>query len=121
MNLTLPLAFGMTKHEVRSVPAEKMVAATDYRHALKLCISLSKYKHNHELLACDLDMKGSHFSKCLNGTFHFPGDKIPVIEKLCGNTAITQWLASQHNATLHVETLEEKVKRLEAELAKVAA
>jgi hypothetical protein len=63
----------------------------------------------------------TQFSKIINGAFHLPTDKIPVIEKLCGNSAMTQWLASQHGAQLKFETLEEKVVRLEKELARVAA
>lgn len=116
MNTPLPLLFGMSKHSVK--PAEKSELTTKtFRGALQTCIELSKYKHNHSLLAADLEMPASQLSKCLNGSFHFPGDKVPILERLCGNTSVTQWFAAQHNATLHIKTVEEKLAECEAKLA----
>jgi len=117
MNSSLPLAFGMSKHDLKPVDTEQLTAKT-YREALATCIDLSKYKHNKALLAADLDMPASQLSKCLSGSFHFPGDKVPILERLCGNTAVTQWFALQHGATLKVKTLEEKLAECEAKLAK---
>jgi len=73
--------------------------------------------------ACRIERK---FIRCHSHSFPFfaqvlLGDAIATIEKLCGNTAMTQWLAMQHGGSIHFETLQEKVARLEAELAKVAA
>ena len=124
MNSPLPLAFGVSKYTVK--PAEPCeLKAKTFRGALQTCIELSKYKHNHAMLAADLEMCASQLSKCLNGSFHFPGDKIPVLEKLCGNTSVTQWFAMKHNASLVIETVEQRLARenaeLRAQLAKVAA
>lgn len=120
MNYSLPLAFGMSKHDLKTVEPEQLTAKT-FNEALILCIALSKYKHNHKLLACDLDMCGSQLSKCLGGSFHFPGEKIPSLERLCGNMAVTQWFCLQHGATPHVKTDQEIIQELRAQLAKLAA
>ena len=120
MNSELPLSFGMTKHDLKTVDSEQLTCKT-FVNALATCIDLSKYKHNRKLLAADLDMCGSQLSKCLSGSFHFPGDKVPLLERLCGNTAVSQWFALQHGATLHVKTDAEVIAELRAQLAKVAA
>lgn len=117
MNSSLPLAFGMSKHDLKAVSPEQMVGATSYRNALSLCIDLSKYKHNRALLAADLDMQPSQLSKCISGSFHFPGDKVSELERLCGNTAVTQWFALQHGATLHYKSDAEIIKEQAEEIA----
>jgi DNA-binding transcriptional regulator YdaS (Cro superfamily) len=119
--MNLSLSFGMTNGELKSVEPSQLRAALDFKSAVALCIRLSPIKRTQNDLAALAGINPCQFSKVLNGKFHLPGDKIPVIERLCANTAITQWLAKQHSAQLHFETLEEKVARLEAELAKVAA
>jgi plasmid maintenance system antidote protein VapI len=119
--VNLSLSMGAVNGEILPVPDSEMRAATDFRSALALCIRLSRVRRTQNDLAMLAGINASQFSKIMGGSFHLPTDLIPVIERLCGNTAITQWLASQHGAQLKVETLEEKVVRLEAELARVAA
>ena len=121
MNNSLALAFGAVSGEVKPVDECQLRAAKTFKDAVKLCISLSPIKRTQSDLACLAGINACQFSKILKSDFHLPGDSIPVIEKLCGNTAITQWLALQHNATLHTETLEEKVARLERENAEYKA
>lgn len=121
MNSSLPLAFGMSKHELRSVAPEQLVGASSYRNALSLCIDLSKYKHNRALLAADLDMQPSQLSKCISGNFHFPGDKVSELERLCGNTAVTQWFALNHGATLHFKTADEIIREQAEEIKALRA
>lgn len=119
--MKLPLAFGMSNHAIKTVDPSEMNGATDFRKALSTCIDLSKYKHNHALLAADLEMTGSQLSKCLRGSFHFPGDKVPLLERLCGNTAVTQWFASQHGADIRIKTAEEKLAECQARLQELEA
>jgi len=121
MNNSLNLSFGAVSGDVKPASEAEIRAAKTFKDALRLCIKLAPVKRTQNDLALLAGINATQFSKIINGAFHLPTAKIPVIEKLCGNTAITQWLASQHGAELKFETLAEKVVRLEAELARVAA
>ena len=121
LNKSLPLAFGVSNGEVLAVDESQLKACKSFKDSLRLCMKLSRVKRTQSDLASQAGINVCQFSKILHSDFHLPGDAIAAIEKLCGNTAMTQWLALQHGATLHFETLQEKVIRLEAELAKVAA
>lgn len=125
MNSSLNLAFGMANGSVKPVLECELRGATDFRSAVQTCIRLSRIKRTQNDLAHLVGMNPTQFSKCINGPFHLPGDVIAKVESACGNTAITQWLALQHNATLKVESPEERLIRenaeLRAQLAKVAA
>jgi plasmid maintenance system antidote protein VapI len=115
--MNLPLSMGAMNGEVSTVAEGEMRAATDFKSALALCIRLSRVRRTQNDLAGLVGINATQFSKIMNGAFHLPTDKIPVIEKLCGNTAITQWLASQHGAQLHYKTPEQII----AEQAEVIA
>lgn len=121
LNKSLPLAFGASNGEVVTVDEGQLKACKFFKDSLRLCMKLSRVKRTQADLACQAGVNACQFSKILHSDFHLPGDAIATIEKLCGNTAMTQWLAMQHGATLHQETLQEKIIRLEAELAKRAA
>jgi len=121
MNSSLNLSFGMCCCEVLPVDEAQIKACKTFKDALRLCMKLSRVKRTQSDLASQAGVNACQSSKVLHGDFHLPGDSITQIEKLCGNTAMTQWLALQHGATIHFESLEEKVARLEAQLAKVAA
>jgi plasmid maintenance system antidote protein VapI len=81
-------------------------------------MKLSRVKRTQSDLASQAGVNACQFSKILHSDFHLPGDAIATIEKLCGNSAMTQWLAMQHGATLHIKTVEEKLAECEAKLAK---
>lgn len=119
--MKLPLSFGSISSEVKTVPDSELRAVKDFKDAIRLCIKLAPVRRIQNDVAALIGVNATQFSKVLNGSFHLPGDAITELEKVCQNTAITQFMASRHGATLHFETLEEKVQRLEAELAKVAA
>lgn len=124
MNKSLNLAFGMTSGVVTPVAETQLRAAKTFKDALKLCMKLSRVKRTQAALALEAGINACQFSKILHGDFHLPEDSIPLIEKLCGNCAMTQWLALQHGATLHVKSVEERLAEAEAKLAeyeKVAA
>lgn len=119
--MNLPLTLGVMNCEIRSIAPEQLRGVSCFLDALSLCIQVSRVKRTDANLSVEVGIHPAQFSRIRQGKAHLPTDKIPVIERLCGNTAITQWLASQHGASLKFESLEEKVARLEAELAKVAA
>ena len=118
MNKSLPLSFGASNGEVLPVDEAQLKACKSFKDTLRLCMKLSRVKRTQSDLASQAGINVCQFSKILHSDFHLPGDSITAIEKLCGNTAMTQWLASQHGATLHIKTTEEKLAECEAKLAK---
>lgn len=119
MNNSLPLAFGAVSGDVKPAPEGQLRAAKTFKDALRLCIKLSPVKRTQNDLAILAGINACQFSKILKSDFHLPGDSIAVIEKLCGNTAMTQWLALQHGAELHYKTAEEKLAEAQAEIARL--
>ena len=118
MNQSLNLSFGMCCCEVLPVDEAQIKTCKTFKDALRLCMKLSRVKRTQADLASQAGVNACQFSKILHSDFHLPGDAIATIEKLCGNTAMTQWLAMQHGATLHIKTVEEKLAECEAKLAK---
>ena len=118
MNQSLNLSFGMCCCEVLPVDEAQIKTCKTFKDALRLCMKLSRVKRTQSDLASQAGVNACQFSKILHSDFHLPGDAIATIEKLCGNTAMTQWLAMQHGATLHIKTVEEKLAECEAKLAK---
>jgi plasmid maintenance system antidote protein VapI len=121
MSNSLNLSFGMANGEVSPVEDCQLRAAKSFKDSLKLCIKLSRVKRTQADLASQAGINACQFSKIIHGDFHLPEDSIPLIERLCGNSAMTQWFALQHGATLHVKTDQEIIQELRAQLAKVAA
>ena len=117
MNKSLPLAFGASNGEVSTVDEGQLKACKFFKDSLRLCMKLSRVKRTQADLACQAGVNACQFSKILHSDFHLPGDAIATIEKLCGNTAMTQWLAMQHGATIHIKTDAEKLADCQAELA----
>ena len=116
----------MADGEIKAVDEAVIRAIGNFREALGVCIRLSRVKRTNNDLALLAGISPSLFSRILNGNTNKPysaanldGDKIPVIEKLCGNTAMTQWLALQHGAELHYKTAEEKLAEAQAEIARL--
>jgi plasmid maintenance system antidote protein VapI len=125
MNQSLNLSFGVSNGEVSTVDESQLKACKSFKDALRLCMKLSRVKRTQSDLALQAGINVCQFSKIIRADFHLPGDAIAVIEKLCGNTAMTQWLAMQHNAVIHIKTDAEKLADCQAEFAaykaKVAA
>ena len=125
MNQSLNLSFGAMNGQVSTVDESQLRGAKTFKDALKLCMKLSRVKRTQSDLASQAGINVCQFSKIIRADFHLPGDAIATIEKLCGNAAMTQWLALQHNATLHIKTDAEKLADCQAEFAaykaKVAA
>lgn len=92
-----------------------------FLEALGVCIQVSRVKRTDANLAVSSGIHPAQFSRIRQGKAHLPTDKIPVIEKLCGNTAITQWLASQHGAVLKVKTPDEIIREQAEVIAQLRA
>jgi plasmid maintenance system antidote protein VapI len=121
MNQSLNLSFGMCCCEVLPVDEAQIKTCKTFKDALRLCMKLSRVKRTQSDLASQAGVNACQFSKILHSDFHLPGDAIATIEKLCGNTAMTQWLAMQHGATLHVKTDAEIIQEQAEEIAQLRA
>lgn len=121
MSNSLNLAFGALNGDVIPVAEGQLRAATSFKDALRLCMKLSRVKRTQADLASQAGINACQFSKILHSDFHLPGDSIVLIEKLCGNSAMTQWLALQHGATLHVKTEAEIIQEQAIEIAQLRA
>jgi len=121
VNKTLNLSFGVVNGDVLPVEDDQLKAAKSFKDALRLCMKLSRVRRTQADLALQAGINVTQFSKIVRAGFHIPGDAIPRIEKLCGNTAITQWLAAQHGAQLHYKTPEQIIKEQAEVIARLQA
>jgi hypothetical protein len=121
MNNSLNLSFGVTNGEVLTVDESHLKACKSFKDALRLCMKLSRVKRTQADLALQAGINVCQFSKILHADFHLPGDSIAAIERLCGNTSMTQWLALQNGAVIHIKTDAEKLAECQAELAQLRA
>ena len=61
--------------------------------SVRLCVHLSNFSHER---ICDaLGIDRGHWSRIMQGRAHFPTNKLVDLQRLCGNTAPTQYLAAQ--------------------------
>lgn len=65
---------------------------TNVQEAIKLCIWRSRTHYTQNHLAELLGIDQGYFSRCLNGTGNFPPNKLPKLQELCGNYAVTQFM-----------------------------
>lgn len=96
---------------IEPVDDDLLALCGSFSDALKLCIQLSKVKRTDANLALEAGIHPAQFCRIRQGKAHLPGDALPAIERLCGNTAMTQWLAKQHNARLEYLTELEMLRR----------
>lgn len=122
--MKLPLSFGSVSGEIKTVPDSELRAVKDFKDAIRLCIKLAPVRRTQNDLAALIGVNATQFSKVLNGSFHLPGDAITELEKVCQNTAITQYQAAKHGATLHFKTpqeiIEEQAREIEQLKRRVA-
>jgi len=119
--MKLFLTMGAVGGGLDTAETSQIARIEHFTEALSLCIQISRVKRTDANLAVSAGIHPAQFSRIRQGKAHLPTEKIPVIERLCGNTAITQWLASQHGASLKFETPEEKIARLEKQIQEMVA
>lgn len=88
------------------VPPELLASAKTYRQAVRLCWSLRRAKGLTVTdLARDYGFTRQHASDYLNTDDRptrrsLPAEAISTFEEVCGNCAITQWLAQRLGLTV---------------------
>lgn len=86
-----------------------------FMDAVLLCWNTRRVKYLQNSASELLGIYAPHFGAILKGKKYLPGDKQIPFQVLCGNWAISQYLAKEAGHHLSVETLAAKVARLERE------
>lgn len=89
-----------------TVPRNLLAAVKTYRQAVRLCWALRRAKGMKATdLARDFEFNRQHVTDYLTDDDRrtrrsLPAERIKDFEDACGNSAITQWLASRQKFTL---------------------
>lgn len=89
-----------------SVVPPQHLAGMTYREAVRLCWQLRRIKKaTRAMLAAECDLYASHVSDYLHPDDEkhrrdLPAHAIPAFEAFCGNTAVSQWIASAARFTV---------------------
>lgn len=104
--MQIPLALMGRIDAPDTVPRSLLAAAKNYRQAVRLCWALRRAKGlKLSDLGREFGFTRQHVSDYLNEDDRptrrdLPAERIADFEAVCGNTAITQWLASRQRFTL---------------------
>lgn len=96
------------------VPTSMLALASSYREAVRVCWQLRRAKGlTVSDLAREFGFNRQHGSDYLNADDaptrrNLPPDLIALFEEVCGNTFITQWLASRQRLTVLEELQAER-------------
>lgn len=96
------------------VPPSMLKLARTYREAVRLCWTMRRAKGLKPTdLARDFGFTRQHVSDYLNGDDKpgrrdLPPERIKDFEDICGNAAITQWLAARQRLTILEEMQAER-------------
>jgi len=104
VQLQLPLLGRLDGPSV--VPSAYLKHVKTYRQAVRLCWALRRVHYMSQLqLAAEADLYFKHVSDYLAeddkpSRRSLPAEKIAAFQAVCGNTAITQFLAKRDNLTV---------------------
>lgn len=93
-------------HGPSVVPPEIVRCARSYRDAVRLCWQLRRVRRmTLRQLAAEAELPHQHISDYFNADDRrtrrdLPGQAVHVVEQVLGNTAISQWHASQAELTV---------------------
>lgn len=112
MQRELPLLGRIDRASV--VPPSLVATANSYRQAVRLCWALRRAKGMKVVdLGREYGFNRQHAGDYLNeddkpGRRDLPPERISDFENVCGNCAITQWLAARQNLTVLEEIQAER-------------
>lgn len=100
----LPLFGGVITAQRMAVPSVVIVGLTDYRHACRLAWHLRQVKGmTRRTLAEVCGLYASHVSDYFSAEpkpRELPARHVAEVERVLGNTVISQWLARQSHLTV---------------------
>jgi hypothetical protein len=101
--LDLPLLGGVVRPQRLVVPPEVVMRIASYRHACRLAWKLRAIRITQRTLAEHAGLYTSHTSDYFSVHEHkreLPARHIAAVERVLGNTVISQWLAQQSKLTV---------------------
>lgn len=101
--LQLPLVGGVVQAQRLVVPPEVVMRIPSYRHACRMAWKLRAIRITQRTLAEHADLYPSHVSDYFSrheNKRELPARHIAAVERVIGNTVITQWLAQQAKLTV---------------------
>ncbi|PYE21353.1 hypothetical protein C7410_115196 [Paraburkholderia silvatlantica] len=87
--------------------------------AIRLCVQLSGYTHEH--IGSELGIDKGHFSRIMQGKACFPDTKRTDLMNFCGNRAPAQYDALMTGCDLVEKSKDAKIRELEEQLAQLRA
>ena len=88
------------------VPTHYIEGVASYRQAVRLCWALRRVHYmTREQAAAEAGLYAKHVSDYLAeddkpGRRSLPAERVAAFEAVCGNSAISQWIASRSNLTV---------------------
>lgn len=105
-----------TRTEKPSPVAEHVLqGCTTLLEAIQTCVQVSRYT-KHYTLAEDLGIDRGHWTRIMQGSAHFPTNKLQRLMELCGNLAPLQFMAKAMAVPLVVDDREIRKAALRREL-----
>ena len=104
LQLSLALMGGVIEHQRLVVPPEVVMGVRSYRHACRLAWKLRAVRNlTRRTLAESCGLYTSHVSDYFSlheQRRELPARHIAAVERVLGNTVISQWLAQQSQLTV---------------------
>lgn len=111
----LPLLGGVLQAQRLVVPAAVLARVSDYRQACRLAWKLRRVRNlTRRTLAEVADLYTSHVSDYFSvrpNRRELPARSIAAVERVLGNTVISQWLALQSDLTVLEELQVDRAER----------
>lgn len=112
LNMVLPLVGGVVQPQRLVVPPEVIMQIKTYRQACRLAWKLRKIRNlTKRTLAEACGLYASHVSDYFSvqdNRRELPAKHIAVVERVLGNTVISQWVAQQSKLTILEEMQAER-------------
>lgn len=103
MSLPLPLLGGLVQPQRLVLPPQVVMGIKSYRHACRLAWKLRNPRITQRTLAELAGLYTSHVSDYFSlhvSRRELPARHVATVERILGNTAISQWLAQQSQLTV---------------------
>lgn len=112
--LPLPLLGGLVQAQRLVLPPEVVMALPSYRHACRMAWKLRSPRITQRTLAELAGLYASHVTDYFSPRTErreLPAKHVAAVERVLGNTLISQWLAQQSRLTVLEEMQQAQLRR----------
>lgn len=112
--LPLPLVGGVVQAQRLVLPPEVVTALPSYRHACRMAWKLRSPRITQRTLAELAGLYASHVTDYFSPRVErreLPAKHVAAVERVIGNTLISQWLAQQARLTVLEEMQQAQLRR----------